>query len=190
MGVIRRSAVVRYRRAVVRVAGGPLLCLGRVKTCFCLLACPLELTHACGARGALSIGPGLAQVIPLAGVPSLCSQIVEVAGGHGLAPTVLRLNAIGAPIFTSRSRSMALRPARQPVRPTPSDGTFEPRLRGNRCMASHERCSAGSGERGACYSISGGSSREAFMCSDSAVAAARSAASRCCSSSPSASAAA
>ena len=77
----RASALTR--RVVACSASAPLLCLDGAKTCFCLLAGSLELAHARRAGGPLSIGlGGLVQVVALAGVLSLCSQIVRVPGGH------------------------------------------------------------------------------------------------------------
>jgi hypothetical protein len=64
-------------------AGAPLLSLSGAKACFCALGGSLELAHARRAGRPLSIGLGLVQVVALAGVLSLCSQIVQVPGGHG-----------------------------------------------------------------------------------------------------------
>ena len=61
----------------------PFLCLGGVQARFGLFTGPLELARAFGAGGPLSVGLGLVQVITLAGVLSLDSQVVEVPAGHG-----------------------------------------------------------------------------------------------------------
>jgi hypothetical protein len=80
----RAWASVRTRRAVALSASAPLLCLSGAKTCFCLLAGSLELAHACRAGGPLSIGLGLVQLVTLAGILSLCSQVVQMPGGQGV----------------------------------------------------------------------------------------------------------
>ena len=80
----RRFASVRTRRGVARSARAPFRCLSEAETCFCLLGGPLQLAHARRARGAWAIGLGLVQVVALAGVLSLRSQVVEIPGGHGL----------------------------------------------------------------------------------------------------------
>jgi hypothetical protein len=79
---LARGRSVRTRRVVALRASAPLLCLGGAKTCFCLLTGSLEPAHPCRAGEPLSIGLGLVQVVALAGVLSLCSQIVQMPGGH------------------------------------------------------------------------------------------------------------
>ena len=78
----RASALTR--RVVACGASAPLLRIDGAKTCFCPLAGSLELAHSRRAGGPLSVGLGLGlvQVVALAGVLSLCSQIVRVPGGH------------------------------------------------------------------------------------------------------------
>jgi hypothetical protein len=67
--------------------------LGGAETRFGLLAGPFELPQARRAGGPLSVGLRLVQLVTLAGVLSLCSQIVKVFDGHRL-----ELNAGGSPI--------------------------------------------------------------------------------------------
>ena len=70
--------------AVVRSASAPLLCLCGAKTRFCLLGGAFELAQARQAGGAWSVHLGLVELVTLAGVLSLYSQIVQMPGGHGL----------------------------------------------------------------------------------------------------------
>jgi hypothetical protein len=80
------------RAKVTRQAGscGParivslLLSLSKAKPCFCLLVGPLELTQPRRAGGPLSVGLRFVQLVALAGVCSLRSQVVQVIGGHAL----------------------------------------------------------------------------------------------------------
>jgi hypothetical protein len=62
-----------------------LLSLGKTKACFRPLAGPLELAETGRAGGPLSVGLRFVELVALAGVVSLRSQIVKVIGGHVLA---------------------------------------------------------------------------------------------------------
>jgi hypothetical protein len=64
------------------VPRAPLLGLGKAKACFCLLVGALKLAQALRAGRPLPEGPRLVQLVTLAGVLSLCPQIVEVIGWH------------------------------------------------------------------------------------------------------------
>jgi len=52
----REAASARTRTAVAARAGVPLLSLSGAKKCFCLFTRSLQLVHAGGARGPLSVG--------------------------------------------------------------------------------------------------------------------------------------
>jgi hypothetical protein len=69
---------------LARVVSPLLLSLGKAKACFRLLVGPLELTHSCRTRGPLSVGLRFVELVALAGVCSLRSQVVQVIGGHAL----------------------------------------------------------------------------------------------------------
>jgi hypothetical protein len=72
-------------RALAHIVSTLLLSLRKAKACFGLLAGPLELAQACRAGGSLSVGLRFVELVALAGVVSLRSQIVKVIGGHALA---------------------------------------------------------------------------------------------------------
>jgi hypothetical protein len=96
---------------LVRGAGDPLLRLGGAKARFCLLGDSLELAQPCRAGGALSVGLGLVEVISLAGMPSLRSEIIEMTGGHGSSDTATPTRNSPAPqteSVTAASRLVAL----------------------------------------------------------------------------------
>ena len=95
----RAGPSVRIWRGVARRASSALLGLSGAQAFFCLLAGSLELAHACGAGRPLSVGPGLVQVVTLAGVLSLDSQIFKVPRGHGFESRagVLEIRGLGVP---------------------------------------------------------------------------------------------
>jgi hypothetical protein len=68
--------------AVARIVSALLLSLSKAKACFRLLVGPLELTQSCRAGGPLSVGLRFVELVALAGVRSLRSQVVQVIGGH------------------------------------------------------------------------------------------------------------
>src|SRR6185437_14349780 len=72
-------------RALVCPGGTLLLGLSKAEACFRLLVVPLELAQPCGAGGLLSVGLCSVQLVALAGVISLRSQIVQVFDRHALA---------------------------------------------------------------------------------------------------------
>jgi hypothetical protein len=80
-----RWASARTGRAFVRSADASLLCLSGAKTRFCLLVGAFELAQARQAGGALPVDLGLVELIALAGVLSLGSQIVQMPGGLGFS---------------------------------------------------------------------------------------------------------
>lgn len=80
VAAVRASAGVLL--VLARIARPLLLSLGKAKACFCLLAGALELAQAFCAGGPLSVGLCLVELIALAGVLSLRSQIAEVIGRH------------------------------------------------------------------------------------------------------------
>ncbi len=69
-------------RAIAGSASATHLSLSSPKTCLCPLAGSLELAHTRLAGGPLSVRLGLVQVVTLAGVLSLGSEVVEMRGGH------------------------------------------------------------------------------------------------------------
>jgi len=72
----RTEQSARTGRAFVRAATAPFLCLCGAKTRFCLLVSAFELPQARQTGGTWSVDLGLVELVPLAGVLSLCSQIV------------------------------------------------------------------------------------------------------------------
>jgi hypothetical protein len=83
-------ASARILRAVAHVVSALLLTLSKTKACFRPLAGPLELAQTVRAGGPLSVGLRFVELVALAGVLSLRSQIVKVIGGHALAELTSR----------------------------------------------------------------------------------------------------
>jgi hypothetical protein len=69
---------------LARVARALLLSLSKAKAGLRLLVGPLELTQSRPAGGPLSVGLRFVELVALAGVCSLRSQVVQVIGGHAL----------------------------------------------------------------------------------------------------------
>jgi hypothetical protein len=80
----RGRASARARSAAACAASASLFSLRGAKTRFCALAGSFELAHTCWADGPLSVGLGLVQLVALAGILSLCSQVVQMPGEHEL----------------------------------------------------------------------------------------------------------
>jgi len=77
-------------RAVAHIVSMLLLSLSKTKACIRPLAGPLELAQTVRAGGPLSVGLRFVELVALAGVLSLRSQIVKVIGGHALAELTSR----------------------------------------------------------------------------------------------------
>src|SRR6185437_9464798 len=100
LGIDRRSGLL----AVSRDRAGSRLPwrhaaprLSKAEACFRLLVVPLELAQPCGAGGLLSVGLCSVQLVALAGVISLRSQIVQVFDRHALAVFRGSCAPLGAP---------------------------------------------------------------------------------------------